>query len=256
MTTADLGSWRASPSPEPEIEARRARRRAAYIEALRHTQRVQRLRRFIPWSLATIIIGLIGITIIDPFRSSTTGLEIANVSVSKGNRLTIDGAKLSGFRKDGKPYQVVSKQAAQDIATPNLVELHDLDAHIAIGDKGTARLLSPLGLLDSQKEVLDLKQNVTVTTDDGKAAFLKSARIIFKTGTVRSDEPVRMEGKEGVIDADTMEITENGKSIVFAGRVRTLLVADHDDERNPKLRGSTGEAIPPAIAAEPTQKPE
>ena len=60
-------------------------------------------------------------------------------------------------------------------------------------------------------------------TDNKQEAWLKSAKIDFKAGTLSSSEPVKVSMPGTTIEADAVDITEQGKVISFIGRVKTVM---------------------------------
>ena len=212
-----------------------ARRKAAYRAALRHSRFVRLLKWAIPLGAGFATIFVMVIMIFDPFRKLPQGLNVAGVGLS-GSRIVMEAPRLQGYRADSRPYEVTAKAASQDIKTPHLIDLTDIDARVALGPDGQARLQSPEGALDSQKELLELRQAVRVTTDHGYDVRLKSARIEFKTGYVRSDESVSMRMNDGTVESDTLEIVDGGQKVVFGGRVRSVLTP-----RDPASAGQAGE---------------
>ena len=104
---------------------------------------------------------------IDPFRN-IPGLTMGKIGVS-GTKVTMESPKLNGFRNDSRPYEVTATAATQDILKPNLVELKDLRARIVTDDKGgAAKLEAAFGILNTEKEQMNLRQDVKVRTDAGQ----------------------------------------------------------------------------------------
>lgn len=192
----------------------------AFAAAQRHSRFVMRMRRFIPLAGIVALVLLVIAPYLNPFKS-ISGLSIGPISLS-GSRVTMENPKLSGFRKDGKPYELVAKSATQDIRKPNEIDLFEMDAHVQMEANGWATLKAATGHFDSQKERMQLKGGVTVRNDTGYDIKLKTADIDFKAGTVRSQEPVKVETNGTTIDADTLDVTDNGKIISFVGRVRAV----------------------------------
>ncbi len=190
---------------------------------MRHSRRVRLLKRLIPVGAGFATLFILVVMIFDPFRSLPAGVGVASIGLN-GSKIVMEAPHLRGFKRDSRPYEVLARAASQDLKTPNVIELQDLDARMSIGADGTARLRSPVGVLDNQREVLDLRESVRVTTDSGYDMRGRSARIEFKTGHVRSDEPVSVTMTDGTVEADTLEIIDNGAKIVFAGRVRSVLI--------------------------------
>jgi lipopolysaccharide export system protein LptC len=198
-----------------------ARATVRFRSARRHSRIVRMLRRVIPIGSLVAFIGLIVLPFINPF-GPLSGLSVGPINLS-GSRVTMEMPKLTGFRKDNRPYEVTATSASQDIRKPNLVDLTDMKARLEMESSGWVRLESKKGTFDSQKEQMQLNGDIKVITDTGYQAFLKSADIDFKAGTILSREPVRVSMGETTITADTLDVTDNGKVIVFAGRVSTLI---------------------------------
>ncbi len=215
-----------------EPSALRAPRTQAYADARRHSSFVKFLKRAIPIGSGIAIILLIGFAYFDPFRNMT-GLTLGPISLS-GSQITMQSPKLTGFRKDGQPYEVIASAATQDAREPTLVELKDLRGKISMDDKGgLAHLQADTGHFDTQKENLQLQSNVSVKTEDGQQIHLNSAAIDFKTGSVVSQEPVKVRLQSGTIDAQGLEVLDNGKVLVFTGRVHSVFDKFPDEEKSP-----------------------
>lgn len=231
-----------APAGRPREGAARAPRSRAYAQARRHSRWVRWLKRAIPLG-AVVGIGLVlAAAFLNPF-GHLGGLTLGPLSLS-GTKVTMENPKLTGFRKDTRPYEVTATAAMQDVRKPNVIELKDLKARVTMDDKGSlAWLEAAFGLFDTQKEQLELKQDVHVKTDGGQDAKLTSASIDFKAGTVVSREPVIVTFPGGTIEADALDVSDNGKVMVFDGRVRTLFEPRGDGPNAPLEPAS---APPPA----------
>ncbi|MGL4325533.1 MAG: LPS export ABC transporter periplasmic protein LptC, partial [Beijerinckiaceae bacterium] len=222
-----------------EQAAERSQRRAvAYGEALRHSRRVRFLKRAIPLTATIATVGVIVVAFFNPYRVVPATVSLESLGVS-GSKITMDAPKLQGYKKDSRPYEVKASSAAQHIKTPHIIELNNLDANVAMGPDGSAHLTAPTGVFDSQKETLNLKSDVRVVTNTGYDIRMKSAQAEFKSGHVQTDQPVEVDMNDGRIRADGLEIIDNGKQIVFTGRVRTTLV-----ERDPAETESPASPAP------------
>jgi len=207
----------------------------AYRRAQRHSVVVRLLRRAIPFGAAVAVAAVVAAAVLDPFGRGQ-GLSLGPVSLS-GTKITMEAPRLTGFRQGNRGYEVTASAAMQDVRKPTLIELVDLRARMVTDDAGsTVRLKADTGVFDTQKEQLEVRDNVEVTTDDGQRALLESAFADFKAGTVTSRQPVKVFLRDAVIEADGLDVSENGKVISFIGNVRTLI------ER-------TGAAVPGPTAA-------
>jgi lipopolysaccharide export system protein LptC len=192
----------------------------AHAKARRHS----RVVRFLKWAipLGAVVGGgaVAAFAILEPF-TKLEGLAFGPIALS-GTRLTMESPRLTGYRSQSGPYEVTASAAMQDVRKPGLIELQDLKAHLAIDRQGTtARLQATNGLLDTKKEVFELSRGVRVETDHGREVRLNSASVDFRAGTVVSHEPVTVTFENGLIEAGGVEVSDNGRTLHFSGRVRT-----------------------------------
>ncbi len=221
---------------------RRQRAGRAYGLARRHTRLVRFLRFAIPLGAALSFASFIVLPFISPFRIA--GVSVGAIKMD-GTRVTMETPRLSGYRKDNKPYEVTALSAVQDVRVPNVIELHQMTARIVNADDTVINLTALNAVFDSQKEQLQLRNDVKVRTQNGQEAFLKSADVDFKAGTVRSGEAVTVRLPDMSVSADGLDIVDNGASITFTGRVSALI--DDKDSKGPRP--------PSAPAAAPSAAP-
>jgi lipopolysaccharide export system protein LptC len=230
-------------------------RTRAFNKARRHSRWVRLAKIAIP--LGSVVAGaaIMLVAYYEPFKK-IENLSFGSIGVN-GTNVTMEAPKLTGFKNDNRPYEVTASAATQDVRNPNFVELKDLRARLVTDDKGgTARLQANIGVLDTQKEQMNLHQDVRVRTDAGQEVHMRSAFVDFKANSVTSDEPVTVIlGGNGQIEAEGLKVTDNGKVLSFKGRVRsTFLPSQASDANAPAGTGSADPASSPeaAPAAQPT----
>lgn len=195
-----------------------------YDAAVRHSARVRFLKWAIPIGavLAVSLVMIIGI--FDPF-GRLRGLTLGPISLS-GTKITMNAPKLRGYRAGSRPYEMTAASASQDARKPNLVELNEITGQVTLENSGLAHIEATTGVYDSQSEKLELAGRVNVRTDTGYNAHLTTASVDFKGGKVSSSEPVRVDINGGSIKANKLDIDDNGKHIVFEGRVQAIIESD------------------------------
>lgn len=194
----------------------------AYGRARRHSRWVRFFRLAIPVGAGFAIAAVAAVAVFDPF-GRMGGLSLGPVSLS-GTKITMEKPRLTGYRKDNRGYEMTATAALQDVRKPTIVELKEIKGRMTMDEQGTlAHLEAAFGIFDSQKEHLELQQGVHIRTDNNQQGWLKSAKIDFKAGTVSSKEPVKVSMPGTDIEADALDITDNGKVISFIGSVRTVL---------------------------------
>jgi lipopolysaccharide export system protein LptC len=181
---------------------------------------------------------LVGIAVFDPFGRLAGGVSVASIGLD-GTKVTMDHPKLSGFRKDGRPYTVNAKKAVQDARHPTAVELYQIDADIALADNSLAHMTADSGLYDSTKEHMDLSDNIRVKSPQYEV-WLESASVDFKNGLYASQDPVKIVmGNGTTIVGDSITATDNGKKLAVEGHVKTTIPpASAADDTKAQLKGT------------------
>src|SRR6266487_2769954 len=78
--------------------------RRIYAAAVRHSRWVRFLKLAIPLGATLAIGSIVFIGLFDPFRR-LEGLTLGPISLS-GTKITMEAPKVTGFRKDARPYEV------------------------------------------------------------------------------------------------------------------------------------------------------
>lgn len=195
--------------------------KAAFVAAARHSRRVRFLRRAIP----VASLAAVAFLVTRSFVGFVGGLDptLSGVAI-EGRKVVMEKPKLSGFKRDGRSYELTSTTARQDLKEPNVVELDSLKARMQTGNEGWADLNGTRGIYDSKAEKLNVEGGVNLRTETGVDAKLQDARIQFRQGLIETDKPVEVNSPQGQINADRMQVIDNGKRLVFEGRVRSVFV--------------------------------
>ncbi|MBE7197208.1 MAG: LPS export ABC transporter periplasmic protein LptC [Parafilimonas terrae] len=197
-------------------------RQAAFRAAGRHSSRVKMLRRTIIVGAVLGVAGLVGFTVFNPFRTVIPSVSIDSVGLN-GTKIVMDNPKLSGFKNDGRPYTLNARTAIQDARTPNVLELHEIDAHMTMTDKSVVHVVSSGGHYDSSRESMRFDRDAHITTDSGLDARLQTAVVDFKGGAVDTDQPVTVVMSTGTVNADQMHVFDKFTVVRFEGHVHSVM---------------------------------
>lgn len=220
---SNLGPNRSlSRRPSDSLDLGRSPWRGAFKAAGRHSARVRFLRRAILASAVIAIAVISGVVVFDPFRRLPRNVSIGQVRLD-GSRVTVELPKISGFQKDGRPYEVKARSGSQDITAPNIVELLDIDATIGMADASMVRVTASRGVYDSLHDNIVLHDDAQIRNEIGYDILMKTAHMDFKTGALVSNEPVRVILKGGKIAANQINISDNGDRISFEGAVKSMI---------------------------------
>lgn len=193
----------------------------AFRAAERHSRRVHFFKRAIPLGTLLVMIALVGKSFIGFIGGLDAGID--GISI-QGSKVVMDKPRLSGFKRDGRSYELTATTATQDLKTPNVVDLNQLTARMQTGNDGWANLSGARGVYDSKAERLEVGGGLTVKTETGVDARLRDAMIEFKTGTIVTENPVEVRMSQGQVDSERMQVLDNGRVLVFEGRVRSTFV--------------------------------
>jgi lipopolysaccharide export system protein LptC len=192
-----------------------------YRTALRHSRRVRWLRIGVPIGIAVLLIGVVVIDYMPPIGGFQLPGELGKL-VIHGTKITMQEPRLTGFTLDSRAYEFYAKAAAQDITKPNLVELDDLHAKMEMQDKSSVAMSADNGIYDVKSEMLTLNGNIHLVSTTGYEGRLSEAVIDVRKGNVVSDKPVSVKMLNGFLNAQRLDIADNGSVVRFAGVAMTL----------------------------------
>jgi lipopolysaccharide export system protein LptC len=198
---------------------------AKFRAAARHSRWVRLLRRAIPVSIATVLALLIFEAYFNPFR------VLASIRVDPGKiiisstRIKMGSPRYAGYTSDNRPYEVTAQAASQDITKPDLIDLENIWAKLEMQDKSTMVMTARTGLYNSKIDRLVLSDEIRLNTSTGHAARLHDATIEIKKGSVVSENPVEVEFLRGTLNANRLQIEDQGALMRFGGGV-TMTLAD------------------------------
>lgn len=238
-------------APQLELPAHLAQD-PAFRAAVRHSARVRTIRRAIPLLAGFTVLTLLVRSLVILLAPPQVGMEALSI---QGRKIVMEKPKLSGFKRDGRSYELNAASAVQDLKAPNIVELESLNARMQTGNDGWANMSGRRGVYDSKAEVLDVVGDVAVKTDSGMDARLLDAHIEFKSGNIVTEKPVQVKMPQGVIDSERLEVIDNGRRIVFEGRVRSVFsnapaANQTSSDEEPLEQPAPAPVVPP----QPTEK--
>jgi lipopolysaccharide export system protein LptC len=203
------------------VGAEAEHRARAFAAARRHSILVRALRVGLKVGAAAAVLATICIGLYQNFGRPLAGLSGGALGI-EGTKVRMDSPRLTGFRKDGRPYLVNAAKAMQDALHPTIVELSGIDADLATSDNVSVKLTANSGIYDTSAEHLDVADNVRIKSPQYDVA-MKSASIDFRNGLYVSKEAVTIVTSSGMkIDADSISGNDSGRELQFEGNVRSL----------------------------------
>lgn len=191
--------------------------------ARRHSRRVRVLRIGIPLAVVAGLGLILTAVWFNPLRAITRiPADIAGLVIS-GTRVTMQQPRLSGYTKDGNPYELNAHTAEQDITKPTLVELRELRADVAMQDNSKVKISALNGLYDTKDETLKLRNNILLVSSTGYEGRLSEASVDVRKGIIISEKPVEVKLLNGTLDANRLEVTESGDLVRFHSGVKMIM---------------------------------
>lgn len=223
-------SMRRAATPAPDLSATDDYdRRHEFRSAKRHSRRVRALR----WALPSAALGGLAIVLLflwfDPLRFYRgLPVEFGRISITD-NKLTIEAPKLSGFTEDRRPYLVTAEKAAQDLGSPNRIELFGITGNVELNNRGETTLSAKTGLYDMKAGVLRLGAGIEIGATGGYKMNLRDATMNVRKGTVVTKRPVNAQFPDGSLAAKNLEILDHGDHVKFGGGVTMTFKLPRDD---------------------------
>jgi lipopolysaccharide export system protein LptC len=168
-------------------------------DARRHSARVRLMRTAVPAAAVAGLGAVVLLTWFNPLRAlPELPISAANLVVS-GTKITMEAPKLTGFTRDNRAYNVTAEAAAQDFTNPSVLEL--------------------TGIHNTKSELLTLTQHIILISSDGYEGHLTEATADVRKGSIVSEKPVEMFLPNGKLNANRMEVENNGELLRFDGGV-------------------------------------
>ncbi len=213
--------------------------------AARHSRFVRFLRFAIPAGIVAVAAVILVATFYNPFRLiAAFPIDPGKISLS-GTKIVMELPRLNGFTADSRPYELTARAAAQDITKPEVLELKDVSAQVELRDGQHVTIKSVNGIYDTKGELLKLNDHITLNSTSGYEGRLSEATVNVTSGNVVSESPVEVKLPNGFLNANRLEVVENGALILFGGGVEVTLTPD-------QLRPAPQDGAP---ASAPVQAP-
>jgi lipopolysaccharide export system protein LptC len=187
--------------------------------AVRHSHGVRVLRWALPLGALLVIGCIVGISWLNPLRMLTKLPIDPGKLVISGTKITMEAPRLAGFTRDARPYEFTARAAAQDLAKPDVLELKDIRAKMEMQDKAQVEMSAASGLYDTKADMMHLKDDIRISSSSGYSGRLSEALVDVKKGNVTSEAPVEVIMLNGTLNANRMELVNNGELVRFDGGV-------------------------------------
>src|SRR5499427_2936605 len=194
--------------------------------AARHSRFVRFLRWAIPAGILITVAVIICATFFNPFRLIVAfPIDPGKISLS-GTKIVMELPRLHGFTTDSRPYELTARAAVQDITKPEILELKDINAEVELKDGQRITIKSINGVYDTRGELLKLNDHIVLNSTSGYEGHLSEASVNVSSGHIVSESPVEVKLPNGLLNANRLEVMENGSLILFGGGIEVTLAPD------------------------------
>nr|CAD6596760.1 membrane protein [Pseudorhizobium flavum] len=194
----------------------------AYQAAVAHSARVRKLRIWLPIGAVVISAIFISVSVIRAYLPENLSVESARIEDGK---IVMERPAIAGRNDDGISYSMTAVRALQDIANPNMITLEDVKAAVPLNVNTIARVVATEGIFDRGTDRMELTAPFDVNLSNGTTAKFQSAQLDVVAGTLNTDDPVSIDTEQASIVAQSLKITDKGRTITFAGQVRVNIEA-------------------------------
>lgn len=136
------------------------------------------------------------------------------------DQITATDSTVNGLDKENQPYEVRAVRGWQDEAIPSLVHMETVDGSFRRATGAEYTLNAKTGHYDTKVKELDLEGNVTIVEKDRFTATMEKAHVVVEDKTLTSDVPVDVQFADGSIRANGLQITDDGRRILFLNGVK------------------------------------
>jgi lipopolysaccharide export system protein LptC len=187
--------------------------------ARRHSRLVRLLRVVLPLGVVLGLGGYLLFSYLNPFAILDKLPAVSGKLGVQGSKITMELPRIAGITRDKRAYELTAETAVQDIARPDVVELHNLRAKMELQDSDVVVVTAKGGTYNTKGDNVVLREHIVVTSANGYNAKLREAVIDMKKGNMSSGAPVEIKLPTGILTANTMEIFESGDLVRFGNGI-------------------------------------
>jgi LPS export ABC transporter protein LptC len=151
-------------------------------------------------------------------------LEIKEVKRAESGEVQLTGARYHGLTPAGKPYEITAAQANEAPDGSGRVDMDQPTAVLTMRNGSLVNLQSNAGVFNKQTDIVSMSGAVVVTQPDRNLRLdTEALEADLKAGEMRSDVAVQVQDIDRRINADSMQVYDNGERIVFGGAAKMII---------------------------------
>ena len=151
-------------------------------------------------------------------------LEITEVKRAESGEVQLTGARYRGLSPAGKPYEITAAKANEAADGSGRVDMDQPTAVLTMRNGSLVNLQSNSGVFNKQTDIVSMSGAVVVTQPDRNLRLNTEAlEANLKAGEMQSDVAVQVQDTDRRINADSMQVYDNGARIVFGGAAKMII---------------------------------
>jgi lipopolysaccharide export system protein LptC len=194
-----------------------------YSVAVAHSRRVKRLKVILPLAALAISLVFIAVSIVRTYLPEN--LTVGGVKIENG-KIVMEKPAVSGRNSDGISYTMLAERALQDIKQPDLITLQTIKASVPVSKDLLASVTAIEALYNRTGDSLVMTEPFRIDLSSGIQAKFESASLDVKAGRMETQRPVSIATKSASILAQSMKMTDKGRTILFNGKVKVSIEAE------------------------------
>lgn len=177
----------------------------------------------VSWLILALTLGLLAVFVTKAgmFASLFNRKPEPVVDVPLPEQVSSGVSTITGFDKEQQPYKLTSQSVLQDKNNSDLAHLKTITGVLHKKTGKSLELSSLKGLYNKEKKTLDLIGNVMLVSQDEYTVYLEKARVTLKEKRLYAKVPVTVIFDRGRIQANGVDIRDNGKRVLFFNGVKT-----------------------------------
>jgi LPS export ABC transporter protein LptC len=151
-------------------------------------------------------------------------LEITDVKRTESGEVQLTGARYRGLTPAGKPYEITAAKANEAPDGSGRVDMDQPTAVLTMRNGSLVNLKSNAGIFNKQTDIVSMSGKVVVTQPDRNLRLdTEALEANLKAGEMLSDVAVQVQDIDRRINADSMQVYNNGARIVFGGATKMII---------------------------------
>ena len=151
-------------------------------------------------------------------------LEITEAKRAESNEVQLTGARYRGLTPAGKPYEITAAKANEAPDGSGRVDMDQPTAVLTMRNGSLVNLQSNAGVFNKQTDIVSMSGAVVVTQPDRNLRLdTEALEANLKAGEMHSDVAVQVQDIDRRINADSMQVYDNGARIVFGGATKMII---------------------------------